>query len=234
MKTSTCMQKVMLRGVCGSEGLLYSRAYFFGGCCFWRNKKSRLYFDRLAPQWDVQCCHSASAIERILSLVQIGQGDHVLDVGCGTESYFPYYLSHGVSSLLGVDLSPEMISFAKKKVSDPRVSLVCADAETYPVSRRFHQCMIYSAFPHFPNPDALLKIWQKRFLPNGRITVAHSEGRKTIDMRHLEGARGFPPFRTCRNAGKAFRRLFLCRYHSRRRQFLSSFRCTPYRNIVSA
>ena len=148
----------------------------------------RLYFDRLAPQWDVQCCHSASAIERILSLAQIGQGDHVLDVGCGTGVLFPYYLSHGVSSLLGVDLSPEMISFAKKKVSDPRVSLVCADAETYPFPRRFHQCMIYSAFPHFPNPDALLKNLAKALLPNGRITVAHSEGRKTIDMRHLGSA----------------------------------------------
>lgn len=54
----------------------------------------------------------------------------VLDAGCGTGRMIQYLSARGVSKVVGVDLSPEMVAFAR--ASNPTVSIETADLRALP------------------------------------------------------------------------------------------------------
>ena len=47
--------------------------------------------------------------------------------------------------------------------------------------------MVYNAFPHFPEPEALIATLSNLLKPGGTLTVAHGMSRAAID-RHHEGS----------------------------------------------
>ena len=146
------------------------------------------YFDRCAPAWDSTLTVDEEKIGSILDAAGVGQGSTVLDVACGTGVLFPFYLKRGASRVTGVDISPEMIRVAAAKFHDPRIETVCGDMETLPVGSVYDCCVIYNAFPHFPQPQKLIErlaLWVK---PGGRLTVAHSMGVEALNRRHAGDA----------------------------------------------
>lgn len=147
----------------------------------------RIFFDRLAPDWDKNCHHDDEIIEKILDYAGIDAGCTVLDVACGTGVLFPYYLKRNVKQITGVDLSPGMISQAQRKFHDPRIELIVGNIETIAL-QKYDRCMVYSAFPHFENPVRLIRSFSKVLLPEGRLTIAHCESRKKINLRHENSA----------------------------------------------
>lgn len=142
------------------------------------------FFDRLAPDWDEDNKHDEQKIEKILDYAGIRQGVSVLDIACGTGILFPFYLRRGVSKITGVDLSEGMIALAKQKFSDPRIELICADACELVLNAKYDCCMVYGAFPHFDNPAGAITVFSKFLAAGGRLTVAHSESKQSIDLRH--------------------------------------------------
>ena len=142
------------------------------------------FFDRLAPSWDETCRHDAGKIARILDAAGITAGVSVLDVACGTGVLFPFYLERGVLRITGVDISAEMIAQARRKHTDSRIALLCADIETLTFEAPFDRCVVYSAFPHFGNPSLLIERLSEALAPGGRLTVAHSESIAEINRRH--------------------------------------------------
>lgn len=153
----------------------------------YNTQKVTAFFDRLAPEWDTRHSHDIGKIERILDFADIRVGCSVLDVACGTGILFPFYLKREIGSLTGVDLSSGMISRAREKFSDPRLSLIVGDVEQLQLDA-YDRCVIYSALPHFENPARLIEGLSLNLNPGGRLTVAHSESKKTIDQRHMDGA----------------------------------------------
>ena len=113
------------------------------------------FFNRCAPTWDAEMIRNEGVIRTILSNAGIRAGIDVLDVACGTGVLFPDYVSRGVASLTGIDISPEMADRAREKFSDATV--ICGDVETYPFERQFDVVMVYNAFPHFPEPKRLIE-----------------------------------------------------------------------------
>ena len=86
------------------------------------------YFDRRAPYWDRENQADPAVIRAILDNAQVGPGQEVLDVACGTGVLFPFYLERTVGSLTAIDLSPAMAALAKEKAADaPNVTVVCGD-----------------------------------------------------------------------------------------------------------
>ena len=82
------------------------------------------FFDRCASWWDEDMVRNEEVIAKILDNGGVREGVHVLDVACGTGVLFPDYLSRGVASVTGIDISPEMVKIAKEKF--PQVELVSA------------------------------------------------------------------------------------------------------------
>ena len=148
------------------------------------------FFDRLAHEWDADMVRDSAVIGEILDAAQIAEGIRVLDVACGTGVLIPDYLARNVRAVVGVDISPEMIRIAQAKFVDPRVSFINADIEALCLPETFDRCMVYNAFPHFPDPRRLIRGLASHLAPGGRLTVAHGMSRAAINRHHSGGAAG--------------------------------------------
>ena len=146
------------------------------------------FFDKHAPSWDAELIRNDSVINKILNGAEVRQGSKVLDVACGTGVLIPDYLKRDVSSVLGVDISPKMIEIAAEKFKDPRVKFICTDVETLNFSEEFDCCVVYNAFPHFPDPASLIRSLAKSLKVGGTLTIAHGMSRAKIDSHHSHSA----------------------------------------------
>ena len=142
------------------------------------------YFDSLAPNWDAGLVRREDVIDTILSGAQVREGVDVLDVACGTGVLIGDYLARGARSVTGIDISPEMVSIARKKYPQPNVTFFCADVETVKIDRKFDCVMVYNAFPHFADPARLIGTLAGLLKPGGTLTVAHGMSRAAIDRHH--------------------------------------------------
>ena len=145
------------------------------------------FFDRLAPQWDADMIRSDAIITKIMDGAGVIPGVDVLDVACGTGVLFPDYLARQVRSVTAVDISPEMVKIAAAKYPGENIAVLCADVEELEADKQFDCIMVYNAFPHFPDPEKLIRTLSGHLKPGGTLTVAHGMSRAQIDHRH-EGA----------------------------------------------
>ena len=166
------------------------------------------FFDEIASGWDAAQIREEDKITAILDAAGVVAGVKVLDVACGTGVLVPDYVERKVASVTGVDISEEMIKIAKKKFlsedSDEKkasmgrdagkdascvkkhtkIEFLCADVEEANLPSDYDVCMVYNAFPHFPNPAKLIEVLASRLKQGGRLTIAHSMSRKQLDSHH--------------------------------------------------
>ena len=140
------------------------------------------FFDRLAPSWDGDMIRNDEIIGKILDMGKVIAGADVLDVACGTGVLFPDYLARNVGSLTGIDISSQMVKIAQEKF--PQVQVICGDVEEADFQKKFDCIMVYNAFPHFPDPDKLIRVLTEHLKPGGTLTVAHGMSRAQIDHHH--------------------------------------------------
>ena len=146
------------------------------------------FFDRCAPGWDAEMIRNEPVIRTILDNAGIRAGVNVLDVACGTGVLFPDYLARDVHSVTGVDIAPEMARRAAEKFPDARVTVLCGDIETVPLPQPFDCCMVYNAFPHFPDPARLIAHLATLLKTGGRLSIAHGMSRAMLDRHHAGSA----------------------------------------------
>lgn len=147
------------------------------------------FFDRCAPAWDDEMIKNDHIINTILDHVEIAENMHVLDVACGTGVMFPYYLERGVSSVTGIDISSEMAKIAARKFAgESRVQVICGDIEEIKLDRKFDAVVVYNAFPHFPDPQNLIRTLALALKEGRRLTIAHGASREVIDSHHKGAA----------------------------------------------
>lgn len=142
------------------------------------------FFDRMASQWDADMIRSDSVIDTILENANVQPGDDVLDVACGTGVLFPDYLKRKVGAVTAIDISPEMVKIAQGKFPQENVQVLCGDVETAAFDKKFDRVMVYNAFPHFPDPENLIRVLAGHLKPGGTLTIAHGMSRAAIDHHH--------------------------------------------------
>ena len=140
------------------------------------------FFDRCAPWWDSDMIRNEDIISTILTLGGIRAGIDVLDVACGTGVLFPDYFQRQVASLTAIDISPEMAKIAASKF--PQANVICGDVEAVDFEKQFDAVMVYSAFPHYPDPAKLIARLATLTKPGGRLTVAHGMSREALTAHH--------------------------------------------------
>ena len=142
------------------------------------------FFDRMAPRWDADMIRHEDVIAKILDGAGVKPGVKVLDVACGTGVLIPDYLERQVARVTGVDIAPEMIRIASGKFPQEHVSFLCGDVEDMALEDRYDVIMVYNAFPHFPEPERLVRVLSGLLGPGGRLTIAHGMSRAAIDNHH--------------------------------------------------
>ena len=147
------------------------------------------FFDRCAPTWDAEMIKSDTIIGKILDNAEVAEGMDVLDVACGTGVMFDYYLARNVATVTGIDIAPEMAKIAAEKyANEPKVQVICGDVEEYSFDRKFDRIVVYNAFPHFPDPEGLIRTLAGLLKEDGRLTIAHGASREAIDRHHSGSA----------------------------------------------
>ncbi len=140
------------------------------------------FFDRCAPGWDADLIRNEPIIAKILDNAHARPGIRVLDVACGTGVLFPDYLGRGIEDITAIDISPEMARIAQTKF--PQVKVLCGDVETAEFPEKFDLIMVYNAFPHFPEPERLVKALAAHLAPGGRLSIAHGMSRHALQAHH--------------------------------------------------
>lgn len=146
------------------------------------------FFNKCAPSWDAHMVKNPEIINKILDNAGVVPGVRVLDVACGTGVLFPDYLNRGVASITAIDIADEMIRIAENKYSEETsIKLICGDAFETEFDTLFDCIIIYNAFPHFPEPQALINRLSSLLAPGGTLTIAHGMSRAQL-LSHHSGA----------------------------------------------
>ena len=105
-------------------------------------------YDRFMGRW------SARLAPSFLSFAGVRNGQHLLDVGCGTGSLGRMAVSFGHEiRVTGIDPVPAFLSFAREAVPDPRVQFQIGAAEklSFP-DGRFDAALALLVLQDFANP----------------------------------------------------------------------------------
>lgn len=138
------------------------------------------FFDRAASSWDDEMIKDDLIIKTILDNAQVKEGDTMLDVACGTGVMISYYLDRGAHPT-GIDLSKKMVEISQSKFKD--IEFIWGDVEELN-DRKFDRVVVYNAFPHFIDPEALVKHLATLLNKDGTLTIAHGMSRERINHHH--------------------------------------------------
>lgn len=140
--------------------------------------RSRTAFDAQAPTYDtgMEGEHARRLYPHVLAeVMRAAAGDSVprlLDLGCGTGALAALVLEGVPGARLScVDLSPEMVEIARKRLGDRADVLLC-DAERLPFrDGSFDVVWCNDSFHHYPDPErAAFQAWRV-LAPGGTFII---------------------------------------------------------------
>jgi len=126
-------------------------------------------------------------------------GDRILEIGCGTGRILAA-LSHLTVTLIGADISPEMLAIARQKLRSDldsgRLRLLEHDFSRKPLDETYHQVWIsYFTFNYIlSDPETFLKNASAGLLPGGRLVMDLFVPDSLVDPGIDGVSRQFDPF----------------------------------------
>ncbi len=127
--------------------------------------------------------------ERLKEQTSIGKEIHrffkdkyVLELACGT-GYWTQYLQGSARQVLATDINEEMLEIASKRMSDPSMQFLIADAYNPPVGvPEFSGVMAHCWFSHIPKKKikGFLKDLHARLTPGASIMFMDAVYRKEL------------------------------------------------------
>lgn len=146
------------------------------------------FFDLWADRWDDNIIKDDDIISKILDGAHVYESADILDVACGTGVLIPYYLERKVKTIDAIDVSKRMIEIAESKFKYDNLKFILGDAETFDFKKKYDSIVIYNAFPHFADPEHLIKVLCEYLKDGGYLTVAHGMSREKLNMHHSGSA----------------------------------------------
>jgi len=151
----------------------------------------RSFFDSSALTWD-QIPEHESRAGKLAKLVEgfgIGEGEAVLDVGCGTGVLLPL-LGRAVGqggTLAAIDFSFKMLAAAASHSFEKRPVFCNAGVAAIPFRQgSFDRVTCFSAFPHFPDKKKALAEMVRVLRSGGSLFIAHLHSIEEIAALHAD------------------------------------------------
>lgn len=99
---------------------------------------------------------------RVLSAMRIGEGDAILDIGCGKGNALRTFARHPFRAIAGVDCSPALCQIARRNMErlglSARVAVYEGDATSFPHYDRFNVFFLFNPFGRETLRSVLLRI----------------------------------------------------------------------------
>ncbi|WP_328924410.1 methyltransferase domain-containing protein [Streptomyces sp. NBC_00190] len=145
------------------------------------------FFGARAADWDRKFPGDAPAFATAVAEFGLRPGDRVLDAGCGTgRALAPLRAAVGpTGSVLGADLTPEMLAAAQRAGRATEGTLLLADVARLPLRDGALDAVFASGLiAHLPDPEANLRELARVVSPGGRLALFHPIGRAALAARH--------------------------------------------------
>ncbi len=111
--------------------------------------------------------------DAVFSLADVKEGELVLDISCGTGNYSLELKRRG-ARVIGLDISSEMLSIAKKKAEREglKIDFIRADAAKPPFKNNSFDLITSILILEFSDkPDKMIEGWKNLLKPGGRMVV---------------------------------------------------------------
>lgn len=108
-------------------------------------------------------------------------GRRVLDLGSG-YGWGAMILAESADAVVGVDIEPERIAFAKEICPFPNVSFLVGSLPDVPLSQPFDAVCLVQVLQHLADPGELLGLVRERVPASGLILVAAKANGNWADM----------------------------------------------------
>ena len=111
--------------------------------------------------------------DAVFSLADVKEGELVLDISCGTGNYSLELKRRG-ARVIGLDISSEMLSIAKRKAEKEglKIDFIRADAAMPPFKDNSFDLITSILILEFADkPDKMIEGWKNLLKPDGRIVI---------------------------------------------------------------
>ncbi len=142
------------------------------------------FFDDCAQHWEAPSAEKVELVKnRILPLLELKNGENVLDACSGAGAIVPLLLEKG-ARITEFDYSENMIAAAKKLYGD-QAEFVVGDIEKIPFSdAEFDKVICHNSLPHIEDKMKAFKECYRVLKGGGIFLISHSGSKKEIDEHH--------------------------------------------------
>jgi SAM-dependent methyltransferase len=148
---------------------------------------TRAFFGSRAASWEDRFPDDGPSYQRAVADLAPQPGDAVADIGCGTGRALPA-LRETVGpdgTVIGVDLTEEMLAEATRRGRTAVATLLLADATSLPLATgKLDAVFAAGLVTHLPDPVAGLAELARVCRPGGRLALFHPLGRAALAKRH--------------------------------------------------
>lgn len=149
-------------------------------------RQVREFFGARAAGWERRFPDDTPAYRAAVGALGLAPGGRALDAGCGTARALP--LMRAVvgpsGTVVGVDLTPEMLREAVKNGRHRDGALVEAESAQLPLrDGTFDAVLAAGLVRHLPDPAAGLRELARVTAPGGRLALFHPIGRAALAAR---------------------------------------------------
>ncbi|MFG2287872.1 class I SAM-dependent methyltransferase [Streptomyces sp. NPDC048595] len=151
-----------------------------------RPHEVRAFFAARAAGWDTRFPDDGPAYAAGVAALGLQEGDRVLDAGCGTGRALPV-LREAVGrrgTVLGADVTPEMLRAAVEAGRGRYAALLLADAARLPLPDAALDAVFAAGLiSHLPDSAGGLGELARVVRPGGRLALFHPIGRAALAAR---------------------------------------------------
>jgi SAM-dependent methyltransferase len=145
------------------------------------------FFADRAHGWEERFPDDAPKYAAAVAELALPAGGVALDAGCGTGRVLePLRAAVGPGgTVLGVDLTPEMLAEARRRGRERFAALVLGDVARLPLPGGVVDAVMAAGLlPHTGDPAAVLRELARVARPGARLAVFHPVGRGPLAERH--------------------------------------------------
>ncbi|MBT2407826.1 MULTISPECIES: class I SAM-dependent methyltransferase [unclassified Streptomyces] len=145
------------------------------------------FFGARAADWDRKFPEDGPAFATAVAEFGLRPGDRVLDAGCGTgRALTALRAAVGpAGTVLGADLTPQMLAAAQRAGRASEGALLLADVARLPLRDEALDAVFAAGLiAHLPDPEANLRELARVVRPGGRLALFHPIGRAALAARH--------------------------------------------------